>query len=233
MEKANTISIWIVVRHSIKSVDELADYTSTLNYEIPSETMSEKNSMWLLSSLHSSLFFFLNFTRISFLLVAITLAPLVPYANAHSLLNSAESTIGDNRIQIATDPEIPATNQTAKILLHVTDLNLNDVERFKIGIRMFYEDKQVDGIPPQTIEGGYWSFDYVFKKPGNHIFRVDLYDTQDRVITHTFNMSTQNPFGYIFFYVIMSGAIGAAVIFGYIYLPKKLKRPKSQPADQV
>jgi hypothetical protein len=190
--------------------------------------LSEKNSMWILSSLHSSLFFFLRSSRILFLLAAIILAPLVQYADAHSLLNSAESTIGNNRIQIATDPEIPATNKTAKILLHVTDLNLNDVERFKIGIRIFYQDKQVDGIPPQTIEGGYWNFNYAFKKPGNHIFRVDLYDSQDKVTTHTFNMSTQNPFGYIFFYVIMSGAVGTAVLTGYIYLPKKLRRAKSQ-----
>lgn len=156
-------------------------------------------------------------------LIAVTAMPLAQYAEAHSLLNSAESTVGNNRIQIATDPEIPATNQTAKILLHVTDIDLRDVERFKIGIRVFYQDVQVDGIPPQTIEGGYWNFNYVFKKPGNHIFKVDLYDSQNRITTHTFNMSTQNPFGYIFFYVIMSGAVGLAVLVAYIYLPIKLK----------
>jgi len=147
----------------------------------------------------------------------------IQYADAHSLLNSAESTIGNNRIQIATDPEIPTVNQTAKIRLHVTDLDLKDVDRFKAGIRIFFDGKQVDGISPQTIEGGYWDFDYAFKRSGNHIFRVDLYDSGDKITTHTFNMSTQNPFGYIFFYVIMSGAIGLAVLVGYIYVPKKLR----------
>lgn len=147
-------------------------------------------------------------------------------ASAHSLLNSAESTIGNNRVQIATDPEIPTVGEKSKILLHVTDLGLNDAERFTMGIRVFYEDSQVDGIPPQSIEGAYWDFDYTFTRPGNHVFRVDLYDTDGKIITHTFNVSTQNPFGYIFIYVIASGAVGLAVLVGYIYLPKRLKKLK-------
>ncbi|MFY9301309.1 MAG: hypothetical protein WAO91_08995 [Candidatus Nitrosotenuis sp.] len=149
-----------------------------------------------------------------------------PFANAHSLLNSAESTIGNNRIQIATDPEIPTVGEKGKIRLHVSDLDLKDVERFKVGIRIFFDDQQVDVIPPQQIEGAYWDFDYAFKRSGNHIFRVDLYDSDGKVITHTFNMSTQNPFGYIFFYVIMSGAVGLAVLVGYIYLPKRFRSSK-------
>lgn len=181
--------------------------------------------MWLLSSLLAP--FFSKLIPIVLFTFLIVLVSPTPYANAHSLLNSAESTIGNNRIQIATDPEIPAVNEKGKIRFHVTDLDLKDVERFKIGIRIFFDDKQVDGIPPQQIEGAYWNFDYAFKRSGNHIFRVDFYDPDGKVITHTFNMSTQNPFGYIFFYVIMSGAVGLAVLVGYIYLPKKLRSSKS------
>ncbi|MEW6044813.1 MAG: hypothetical protein AB1608_11180 [Thermoproteota archaeon] len=144
----------------------------------------------------------------------------VQSAAGHSLFNSAESTIGDNRVQIATDPEIPQINDKTKILLRVTDLELNEVPRFTAGIRVFYDDVQVDGIPPQSIEGGHWSYDYVFDRPGNHIFRVDLYDAEGKVITHTFNVSTQSPFGYIFIYVIVSGAVGLAIVVGYIYLPR-------------
>jgi hypothetical protein len=147
----------------------------------------------------------------------------VQSVEGHSLFNSAESTIGDNRVQIATDPEIPQINDKTKILLRVTDLDLNEVPRFTVGIRIFYDDVQVDGIPPQSIEGGHWSYDYVFERPGNHIFRVDLYDTEGKVITHTFNMSTQSPFGYIFIYVIVSGVVGLAIVIGYIYLPRLRK----------
>jgi hypothetical protein len=156
-------------------------------------------------------------------LVILVLFPLYE-AHGHALFNSAESTIGNNRVQIATDPEFPSAGQKAKILMHVTDLELNDVKGFVVGVRIFYDDTQVDGIPPQTIEGGYWDFEYTFDRPGNHVFRVDLYGDDGKAITHTFNMSTQSPFGFIFIYVIASGAIGAAAIFSYIYLPKRLRR---------
>lgn len=159
-----------------------------------------------------------------FVLLIFAFLPIIQQADAHSLLNSAESTIGNNRVQIATDPEIPTVNEKSRILLHVTDLDLNDVDRFTMGIRIFYDDVQVDGIPPQSIEGGFWDFDYVFKKSGNHIFRVDLYESDGKIITHTFNVSTQNPFGYIFIYVIASGAMGLAVLVGYIYLPRRLRK---------
>ena len=166
----------------------------------------------------------LRFAFFAFLIIS--LLPLIQYADAHALFNSAESTIGDNRVQIATEPEIPGVNEKAKILLRVTDLNLDEVKRFTVGIRIFYDDVQIDGIAPQSMESGHWSFDYVFKNPGNHIFRVDLYDSEGKPITHTFNMSTQNPFGYIFIYVIASGAIGLGVLASYIYLPKKFRKAR-------
>jgi len=150
--------------------------------------------------------------------------------NAHSLFNSAESTIGDFRVQIATLPEIPSTDEKSQILLRVTDRDLNEVERFTMGIRIFFNGEQIDTIPPQSHAGGHWETDYVFENLGNHIFRVDLYDVakDGGVITYTFNVSTQNPFGYIFIYSIAAGSIGFAAILGYIYLPKILKT-RSKP----
>ncbi|MGQ0376821.1 MAG: hypothetical protein ACT4OW_04875 [Nitrososphaerota archaeon] len=151
-------------------------------------------------------------------------------ANAHSLFNSAESTIGDYRVQIATLPEIPSTGEKSQILLRVTDRDLNEVDRFTSGIRIFFNGEEVDTIPPQAHDGGHWQTDYVFQSSGNHIFRVDLYDVakDGGVITYTFNISTQNPFGYIFIYSIAAGSIGFVIILSYIYLPKILKsRTKS------
>jgi len=159
-----------------------------------------------------------------FVFLIVACMPLQAYG--HALFNSAESTIGNNRIQIATDPEFPQINDKVKILVHVTDLELNDVPRFVMGMRIFYDDIQVGGIPPESIESAYWSFDYVFKKQGNHIFRVDLYDSDGKLVTHTFNISTQSPFGYIFIYVIASGAVGLGVLVAYIYLPKKFRKAR-------
>lgn len=168
--------------------------------------------------------------RLAIFALLILPVPLTQQASGHALLNSAEETIGHIRVQIATDPEIPDVNKKCKILLRVTDAdkNLEEVPRFTMGIRIFYDDVQVDGIPPQSHEGGHWDFDYAFKRPGNHIFRVDLYDEEGKTLMYTFNVSTQSPFGYIFIYVIASGGIGLAVLVSYIYLPKKFKKLKSR-----
>ena len=44
------------------------------------------------------------------------------------------------------------------------------------GIRVYYNEQQVDAIPPTSVKGSHWDFDYVWKNIGNHIVRVDLYD---------------------------------------------------------
>jgi hypothetical protein len=149
----------------------------------------------------------------------------VPYVSAHSLFNSAESTIGDYRVQIATLPEIPQTGEPMQILLRVTDLNLEEVDRFTMGVRIFYNDMQIGAVPPQSIQGGHWEFYYVLDNPGNHILRADLYDAakDGGIITYTFNISTQNPFGYVFIISITAGAIGLGGVIAYIYIPKILR----------
>jgi hypothetical protein len=151
-------------------------------------------------------------------------------ASAHSLFNSAESTIGDFRVQIATLPEIPANGVPMQILFRVTDLDLNEVDGFTMGVRIFYNDLQIDALPPQSHNNGHWETEYILEKPGNHIFRVDLYDAakDGGIITYTFNISTQNPFGYVFIFSIAAGSIGFAIVLGYIYLPKML-RSRTKP----
>jgi hypothetical protein len=44
-----------------------------------------------------------------------------------------------------------------------------------------------------------------------------------KVLTYTFNMGTQSPFGYIFFIAITIGALTLGVVVTYIYFPEKLK----------
>lgn len=151
-------------------------------------------------------------------------------ANAHSMFNSAEEVLGDYRVQIATLPEIPTTGETSQILFRVLDRDENEVDRFTMGLRIFFDDIQIDSVPMASHIGGHWETDYVFENSGNHIFRVDLYDAgkDGGTLTYTFNVSTHNPFGYIFFYSIAAGSMGLAIIFGYIYIPKRLKS-RSKP----
>ena len=150
---------------------------------------------------------------------------IFPSANAHSLFNSSEETLGDFRIQIATQPEFPQIGEKSQILFRVTDRDYNEVDRFTMGVRIFFNDEQIDAIRPQAHDTHHWETDFIFEKPGNHIFRVDLYDaTYDGgVLTFTFNMSTQSPFGYIFFASLVAGGMIFGGVICYIYIPKIIK----------
>ncbi len=156
--------------------------------------------------------------------------PIITDANAHSLFNSAEQIIGGYRVQIATLPEFPNVGGKSQIIFQVQDVDFNELDRFTMGVRVFFNDELVDEIKPKSHEGGHWQTDYVFKRSGNHIFRVDLYDLAKSgvVLTYTFNMSTQSPFGYIFFFSIMTGSVIIAIILVYIYLPNRFRKLKSK-----
>jgi hypothetical protein len=158
-----------------------------------------------------------------FLIVIIM--PVFSDAYAHSMFNSAESTIGGYRVQVATLPEFPEIGETSQILFRVTDVDFEEVDRFTLGARIFYNGQQIDTIPPQSYEGAHIEMDHVWQNSGNHIVRVDLYDMEGAsdIITYTFNMGTQNPFGYIFFVAITIGALTLLVVLIYIYFPEKLK----------
>jgi len=152
----------------------------------------------------------------------VSVSPIIDQASAHSMFNSAEQAIGEYRVQIATLPEFPQIGETSQLLFRVTDRNLEEVDRFTMGIRVFFNDQQIDTYRPESHQDGHWETDFVFVEPGNHILKVDLYDMPDSdgVLRYTFNISTQSPFGYIFIFAITIGAIMLACVVGYIYLPK-------------
>ena len=150
-------------------------------------------------------------------------------ANAHSMFNSSEKFEAGYRVQVATLPEFPEIGGQSTFLVRVTEgFDYNEVDRFTMGIRVFYNDQQIDTIPVTHIEGSHWDIDYVWKNSGNHIVKVDLYNIGENqgITTFTFNMGTQNPFGIIFFTAIAVGAMGLVIVVGIIYLPKKFKKSK-------
>lgn len=148
---------------------------------------------------------------------------------AHSMFNSAEQSYGGYRVQVATAPEFPQIDEPSQFLIKVTKgFDYEDVDGFTMGIRVFYHDQQVDAIPPTSIDGSHWDFDYVWRNTGNHIVKVDLYDMKDSdgILTYTFNMGTQSPFGIVFIGAITAGALVFVGVMLYIYLPKMLKKSK-------
>ncbi len=162
------------------------------------------------------------------LILIFSSASIFDEAYAHSMFNSSEKFEAGYRVQVATAPEFPQINEPSQFLVRVTDGDFKEVERFTMGIRVYFNDQQVDSIPPKSIEGSHWDFDYVWRQQGNHIVKIDLYDVEgkDGIITYTFNMGTQSPFGIIFFSAIIVGALVFAGMMIYIYLPKMLKKSK-------
>ena len=152
--------------------------------------------------------------------------PISSDVHAHSLFNSSEETLGDYRVQIATLPEFPQIGEKSEVLIRVTDTDYNEVERFTMGMRIFFNEEQIEAVRPQSITGAHFATDFVFYDSGNHIFRVDLYDATDDggTLTFTFNLSTQSPFGYIFISAIAAGGIIFAGVIGIIFIPKMIKR---------
>ena len=150
-------------------------------------------------------------------------------AYGHSMFNSAEQSIGGYRVQVATAPEFPQIDEPSQFLIKVTKgFDYDEVEDFTMGIRVYYNEQQVDAIPPTLVEGSHWDFDYVWRNIGNHIVRVDLYDmgNSDEILTYTFNMGTQSPFGFLFIGAITTGAFVFVGVMLYVYLPKILKKSK-------
>ncbi|AJW71766.1 hypothetical protein [Nitrosopumilus adriaticus] len=162
------------------------------------------------------------------LILIFSSASIFDDAYAHSMFNSSEKFEAGYRVQVATSPEFPQINEPSQFLVRVTDGDFNEVERFTMGIRVYFHDQQVDAIPPKSIEGAHWDFDYVWRQQGNHIVKIDLYDMggNDGIITYTFNMGTQSPFGIIFFSAIIVGALVFTGMMIYIYLPKMFKKSK-------
>ena len=66
--------------------------------------------------------------------------PIISNAQAHSLFNSSEETLGDYRVQIATQPEFPQIGEKSEVLIRVTDTDYNEVDRFTMGMRIFLNE---------------------------------------------------------------------------------------------
>ena len=147
-------------------------------------------------------------------------------AYGHSLFNSSEQTLGDYRVQIATQPEFPQIGERSQILIRVTDQDGKEVDRFMMGNRIFYNEEQIITWRPESYDGGHMEKDFIFEESGNHIFRVDLYDaaSDGGVLTFSFNISTQSPFGYVFIGAIAAGGLIFGGVVGIVYVPRILKK---------
>lgn len=153
---------------------------------------------------------------------------LIQDSFSHSLFNSAGQRIGKFYVQIATDPEIPTTGDVSKILLRIsTDENV-EVTDIPITITITKNGLEVDKLPQIVVTNGHYEFDYKFPEPGNYVFYIDLVDLyfSGKTITYNFNLSTLNPFGYIFYSLISFAVATPLVIIAIIFIANKRRKTR-------
>ncbi len=160
----------------------------------------------------------------SILLLTIVYAP---DAYGHGLFNSEMVKTGGFIIEVETQPEIPTTGTPSKILLRVTDYDSNEITNVIIGMRIYKDDVLLTEVAPTMLKNGHYEMDYTFTIPGNHIVEVDIYKDSEKVITEKFNMSTLYPFGYIFYSMVVIGALFPPSLFAFIYFMKRRKSKQS------
>lgn len=141
---------------------------------------------------------------------------------------------------MATDPEIPEANhpfklsfrvlnhQSASNILNSLNTQISEVDHFRMGARIYYNDQLVGTIPVQNFDKGEWSTEYTFHETGNHIVNVDLYDVgpNGKTLTYVYNITVLNVFGNIFPYIISSGGIGFVVIVVWALMTRRKIKPK-------
>ena len=155
-------------------------------------------------------------------------------AYSHQLFNSASQRIGKYYVQIATDPEIPTTGQNSKIMLRIsTDENV-EITDVPISITITRNGQQIDKLPQIVVTNGHHELDYKFMQPGNYVFYIDLQDLyfSGKTITYTFNLSTLNPFGYIFYSLISFAVATPLVVLSVIYFKNRRDRKKRLAESQ-
>jgi len=182
-------------------------------------------------------------TDIRFAALAVLILLLFPttnFASAHNNLNSDDQTIGNYEVQVATDPEIPEANhpfklsfrvlnhQSASNILNSLNTQLSEVDHFRMGLRIYYNDELVGTIPVQNINKGEWSTYYTLHETGNHVLNFDLYDAgpDGKTLTYVYNITILNVFGNIFPYIISSGGIAWIVIVIWALMTRKKVKPK-------
>lgn len=170
---------------------------------------------------------------VSFFLFASNVISVYP----HSLFNSEGQKIGNYYVQIATDPEIPTTGQEVKILLRISSNNGDVLADVPITIRLTtsvvengkFISSEVDRIRA-VVTNGHYEFNYLFNKAGNYIVYVDLEDIYytGKTITYSFNLSTLNPFGYIFYSLISFASITPFVVIGVLFYKNKRDKKRRE-----
>jgi len=168
----------------------------------------------------------------NFLVASLSSQIIIQDVFAHQLFNSSGEKIGNYYVQVATDPEIPTTGQNVKIMLRISSNDGTELSDVPISISITKNGQEIDKIPQIVVTGGHYELTYKFLEQGNYVFYIDVNDIYftGKTITYIFNISTLNPFGYIFYSLITFAVVTPLVVITIIYITNK-RRSKKQISE--
>lgn len=153
---------------------------------------------------------------------------LTAYEVIYPPFSTDSAKIGNYEVQVSTTPSVPDVGKDTKIHFRVLDQDGNQVDKFRMGLKIYYNDQLIRDFPAADYPGT-WDVDYVFQESGNHVFRADLFDLKTgNVDSYAFNITTLNLYQSIFFALVISGIAGAVGIIMAIIIFQKKAKPKSR-----
>lgn len=165
--------------------------------------------------------------RVSSIFALFILISLVPEVEGHQLFNSEEQKIAGYRIQVATDPEIPGPGSPSRLMVVITDSDGSDLVDVRAGVKVFKNDLLIHEFVPMIYTTGHIDLEYTFPESGVYIVEVGIIDLLGKQIYSKFNIGIVQTFGYIFFAMIVIGAMMPPTIIGIIYVMKRKKARKA------
>lgn len=155
-----------------------------------------------------------------FFLILVTFEILNPPFSSDSVK------IGGYEVQVSTTPTVPDVGKDTKIHFRVLDQDGNQVDKFRMGLKIYFNDQLEQSFPAADYPG-VWDVDYIFQEPGNHVVRAELFDLKTgNVDSYAFNITTLNLYESIFFVLVIAGVAGAVGIIMVIIIFQKKTRPK-------
>ena len=168
----------------------------------------------------------------NFLVASLSSQIIIQDVFAHQLFNSSSEKISNYYVQIATDPEIPTTGQITKVMLRISSVDGTELSDVPISISITKNGQEIEKIPQIIVTGGHYELNYKFLQQGNYVFYIDVNDIYftGKTITYIFNISTLNPFGYIFYSLIAFATTTPLVVLTVIHITNK-RRSKKQISE--
>jgi hypothetical protein len=150
------------------------------------------------------------------------------YEVSHPTFSTDSTRIGNYEIKVSTTPPVPEAEKNTKIHFQVLDEKGNPIEKFRMGVQIYYNEDLQKSVPPSDHSQGTYDLDFTFAESGNHIIRVDLFDPdKGEILSHAFNVGVLNFYMNMFMYVIIAGIAGAAgIIFAIMIYQGKIRKKR-------